>query len=422
MFPRYNTPLAPLVTFAMLVGTLVFSVSAAGAAPLTLTECFSLAEGYSKPLAIQKERFEQARQLVNQAAGDRLPFVAVGLSRDYRESVGNAGEEGTSSRLSVTQRLFSGFRTRESLSAARSRSVQEELSFCTIKRTLFADVSRSFYDVAQQDAEVKNVSEIIFLMEERIRELKERVRLGKSRESEVLAVQSQTAQLRAQLDKINGDRANALESLSLLIGRGADAIQISDERTVAAAQPVDVYLQSALQRSDIRAAQEEVAARKSGVTFVKGARLPSLNFDGNWYLSRSGTLSGADWGALLSLTMPIYQGGVLHAKVKEEEYRLREAQESEEQLKRITAAGMRKLYNDYTAAAAQAASYNEAYERSSESYRLQLRDYRLGLVSNMEVLQALLAMFDTKRNQARMDLQIQLNKVLLEIAAEMGKQ
>ena len=57
----------------------------------------------------------------------------------------------------------------------------------------------------------------------------------------------------------------------------------------------------------------------------------------------------------------------------------------------------------------------QAYQKSKASYDLQLREYRLGLVNNLEVIQALNTLLDMKRSLDKTDVQMVLNAIQLKI-------
>ena len=65
------------------------------------------------------------------------------------------------------------------------------------RTALFKDVAQAFYIVVSVETALKNIRTLIVLTEDRVTELKKNVRLGKSRDSEVLASESQLYALKA---------------------------------------------------------------------------------------------------------------------------------------------------------------------------------------------------------------------------------
>jgi outer membrane protein TolC len=60
----------------------------------------------------------------------------------------------------------------------------------------------------------------------------------------------------------------------------------------------------------------------------------------------------------------------------------------------------------------------DAYKKAKKSYELQVKEYRYGLVTNLDVLQALTFMQDVKQNWDRALIQSQLDYINLTAAAE----
>lgn len=56
-------------------------------------------------------------------------------------------------------------------------------------------------------------------------------------------------------------------------------------------------------------------------------------------------------------------------------------------------------------------------EKAQNSYNETLRDYRLGLVNNLDVLSSLNLYLDSKRNSEKTKIQAMMNLKLLEAAA-----
>ena len=49
---------------------------------------------------------------------------------------------------------------------------------------------------------------------------------------------------------------------------------------------------------------------------------------------------------------------------------------------------------------------------------MQVRDYRYGLVNNLDVIQSISSLLDVKLNLDRSIIQVKVNKILLKIATE----
>ena len=169
-------------------------------------------------------------------------------------------------------------------------------------------VTQVFFTIVQIDEDIANIQSTEKLLQDRLNELNERVRLGKSRESEVLMIASQIASLKAQEEKEQGDRAGLMEDLSFLTGVAVSSLDIlNDTPSVETIEPLDNYLSVAKNRSDVEAVRQDLLSQAYRVSISKGSFLPAINLDGSWYTTRSGSLSSSKWDASISLDMPLFQ-------------------------------------------------------------------------------------------------------------------
>jgi outer membrane protein TolC len=400
----------------LLLATTAFSIEGA---PLTLDDCFTRAKAHSDALRAAAERRTQAGERVRQAKGGLLPDVRFRFDKTYRDSDGGtvAGET-TDGRFAVTQPLFYGFRHIGDVALTQTEQKRADLALETVYLQLRADVAQAFYTVASLDADIRNVHETVLIMQNRVKELKERVRLGKSRESEVLVVESQIAALQSQEEQIFGNRAKALDTLAALTGIPQESLSIRDTLApVEKAEPLDIFLAAVPQRPDVRSSDEAIQAQKYRVAIAKGLLLPTLDLGADWYLARSGSLANSDWDIGLFLDVPLYTGCISRSRVRETEAGVKELAAQKDLLTLNITTDVRRLYRDLTSSIKQAAALKEAYNKAERSYQLQMRDYRLGLVNNLDVLQAISAALDAKRNLDRALIQTELSKIFLDIAA-----
>ncbi len=411
---------ALLAAFILACGAAPAVAEERSTARYTLNDCLDLALRANEALQIQDERLAEAAQRVRQADADRLPVVDFRYNRFFRDTSGvSTAGDGTDSRLVVTQPLFDGFRRADTSRFARSALRREEFQRAVAARSLKGDVARAFFSVAQVESDIRNNEETLALLRERRSELAARVRLGKSRDSELLMVESQIAGIQAQQEKFKGDHAGSWTGLAWLTGiNAAPSSVIYDTDAVPSLPSRSDISAEAGQRSDVRAAEEDLAAQNIRTALARGARLPTLGLDGSWYLARSGSLNGSDWELLFALNFPLYNGGGTKARVEEQsaserEYRLRLLQ-----ARRSAETELRRLSSDLAASIAQAEPYRDAWALADKSSELQRKDYRLGLVTNLDVLQSMTAVLDAKKNLDRSILQAQLNKALLDIATE----
>jgi outer membrane protein TolC len=386
---------------------------------LTLDRCFSLAAKVSDDLMIQGERQAQARQRVKEYKGNILPAVGYNFVKTDMDSAGGRYPvDYNDSYFSVNQPLFYGLRDFQAYRQAKNQVTTEGYVYENVERDLRSQTANAFYSLVLVNADIDNLRSSEKILENRITELTERVRLGKSRDSEILMVQSQIAGLKAQEESDNGLRANAVEDLAFLTGLQPSSISVKDDMpAVNSLEPIEVYLNSGKRRSDIEAAESDVVSEKYSLDIANGARLPTLNLLAYWYTHRDTAYPGSNWDTFITLNFPLFQGGSLNAKIVEETSRLKEYDHRLSLVTRQTISEIRKLYQQAISSIKQSVAYQDAYDKAAKSCKMQLQDYRYGLVSNLAALESISSMLDAKRNLDRALIQAKVDKILLEIAA-----
>jgi outer membrane protein len=300
-------------------------------------------------------------------------------------------------RLQLTQPLFRGFREYAGLRQTRALIGAQNEDYFGARVQLFKDVTQNFYTIISVERDLVNLNEEIEQNMKREAELRTRARIGRSRVSEVLTVQSTISTLRAQVEQLQGQRRAAREAFAFLSGLAAETALRDTEAVPAALEPLDIYLGDLPARPDVKASRQRFRAADENVAVARGAHLPSVDLNGNYYFDRPGTLADVSWDIQIALTLPIYAGGSLQSKVREAISQRTQAELSVSQVSRQAEQEIRSTYESVVYDQSQLAALEFATEAARKNYEAQLRDYRLGLVTNLEVLQALTAYQENQR-------------------------
>jgi outer membrane protein len=388
---------------------------------LTLNDFYAHALARSEVVATQAELIRQAEERYRQANAALLPTVSgiasyTWLDKGATDTTANPTRQ-PHARLTATQPLFRGFREFASLRQTQALADAQGEDARQARTQLFRDVAQNFYDVLSLEQELRNLDEQIGYYRQREKELSDRVRIGRSRPGEVLTVQSAISTLRAQVEQLQAQLSTAREAFAFLSGLPAATPLRDVESLPAATGAIDDYLSRVAQRPDVKAAQQRLTAAKENVGVARGAHLPSLDLNANRYLERTGALENVEWDVQLALTVPLYAGGGVQSKVREALSQSTQAELGESQVRRQAEQEIRALHQGVLLDRAQL----EALEKATEAARLnneaQQRDYRLGLVTNLDVLQALTAYQENVRALDRARYAARLNWLRLQAAA-----
>lgn len=161
----------------------------------------------------------------------------------------------------------------------------------------------------------------------------------------------------------------------------------------------------------------QLEAAEKGVGVAWGAHLPSIDLNGNYYFKRFGFFDQIPWDFGVSLSLPILNGGIISSRVAEANSVKMQAELAVTKTKRAAVQEIQSLYAVLQADLEQLKSLNEARDLNESNFKQQTREYRNGLVNNLEVLQALTSFEDSKRNLDRARFQTKIDYLKLETAA-----
>lgn len=393
---------------------------------LTLDDYFAAALSRSEVVATQAELIRQAQERYQQATAARLPTVEGLAAYTRQEAVPSRALDGSLIpdrqplvRLTATQPLFRGFREFAALRQTQALIGAQRLDYDNARVQLFKDVAQNFFNVLSIERDLANLDEEIDQNFKREREIRARVRIGRSRASEILTVQSTISTLRAEAEQLRGQAHIARETFSFLSGLDPGTPLRDTEAAPVELETLDAYLARIDRRPDVRAGRRRLAAARESVEIARGGGLPSLDLTGNYYLKRSGSLDDVNWDVTLALTVPLYSGGAVQSQVREAASQETQAELSISLARRQARQEIRAAYQGVVYDRAQITALGEATESARRNYDAQTHDYRLGLVTNLDVLQALTALQQNQRALDRARYALKLDYVRLQ--AEAGR-
>lgn len=372
-------------------------------AVVTLSQCHAWALQNSETRRVSREDILQSEARARAALGGLLPTVQWTWDRTWQDTKGLpvfndpsgfsnsfALKRQDVSKFTVDQALFGGFREFSARAGFLKERDRDALRLDQQSLDIFQSVVASFYGVRASETLRDNVAEAMALAQKRTRELQSRYRLGKARESEIFSAESQVSALRAQWIHLGGQTRWARENLSYVTGRNvlADGL-VDDEALTDRPAPLEEFTARLDRRPDIQAQQKDVEGRRLRVRYEKARYWPTLNFNGNYYTDRPAFYDAINWDAKLSLAAPIYQGGEVGARTAEAVSQLRQSEDELARLRRWAQTDVAQRHALWVAALDEVGAYREGFEAADKSFRRHEEEYRLGLVTNLDVLQAI---------------------------------
>lgn len=385
-----------------------------GARSLSLEKCYRLALVQSETVAIQKEAIARATAQIFNAASQGLGDVDFIINRTYQDiqktDASSGGTLGSSfndpdrqeSRFTISQPLFQGFKAVGALSGAGSYKREQTEAWIRAKELLYLDVARAFYNVLRYEKDVEINREVRDLLQERIKELEDREKIGRSRSSEVITAQTKLKTLEADLASTQGLLATTRYLLEFLTGTeiGQSALEEETSEEVSSATLAE-HLQRAATRSDVQSAKQAVKTAWRSILVAQSGFWPTLTLNHNQYQRREGFMNKMDWDTLFTFDVPLFSGGETIGLVKDSISVLKQKKLSFSLAKRQAELDIKQSYQVWLSSKETTQLLKEAVLKAEENYKVQSDEYTRSLVSNLDVLAALESLQSTRQSQNR---------------------
>lgn len=373
---------------------------------ITLKEAFISALEKTETVGIGTARVNQADARVDQARARFFPnlsLVAGTQKQDYvtQQTSSVLGGSTSYTRLSLSQSIYEGGRDIAALEANKAAKAAGLQNLSIDKYNLFSSVAQSFYGVLSNDREVENLKITIKLAQDRVKEIRNRAKIGRSRNIELMAAEAQVAVLQAQQMAVEGQLITAWDQFVLLTGLARDVQLIKKRELPQPPKEINYYIEMLDKRPDIQSMKSQVQVARSTEDVVGAGHFPSIGVTGNYYITRDGPQRDNHWDVTGTLTFPIFSGGLIKAQVAEAKERIRETEFLLGQARRQAEMAIRTAHNNLVASLNQVMSLETALKSTEANYKEQEKNYRFGQATNLDVIQALNSFQDTKRTLDR---------------------
>lgn len=384
-----------------------------------LPSCYERAVLVNENIERRKSEIDAAKARYRQAIAMLFPtvdFIAQQRVRDSEffgvlggsnfdpgqsESTGvlrsrNLGKTQSEGFVNVRQPLFSGFREFILADAMEYEQESGKLLLERQRELLYQEVAEAYYQILFYRRDHKLLTKTEGVLQQRIKELQEFIALGRARESELVATQADISAVnvgRAQTDSL---MAASREYLHFLVDQPIhdlqDPLPVPVPNTTALAQ----LLEQAGKRQDRLAAGADIRSASLTAKAIRRELWPQLAVEGNAFAFEDPDRT-REWEALLRVEVPLFDGGSVRARAAEVDAQTRSLESLEREIARQIEREVRQAYDQLHAAQAEEKALQDVVLIRRKNFELQRRDYSLGVVNNIEVLDAIRAQFEAER-------------------------
>ena len=408
---------------------LLFIVAATpslGAEPgLGLDEVFQAALRRADSVAVSGELVRQAEEQYKQAFGAMLPTINASYVVTRQKPIHNAFGASLApayqplAKITATQLLFVGLRDQAVKRQTEGGIAASKLDRDQAVVQLYKDTATNFYSIGAAEQDIANVNTELDHYRRRIDELDRFRKIGRSQITDVLTAQAAQATLRATVRQLAGQVAAARQVMSVTTGL---AVSTPLKFTLSDTLPrdlesVEVIVQRLDQRPDIAAALVRNKTADEGIQVARAGHLPTVSLSADYYLQRVGTQKDVTWDVMLAATLPIYGGGIVTSQVDAATSVVRQSNSALSLAKRSAEEEIRSDYAIVLADKEQLGALKIATDLAQQNYEAQIKNFRLGLVTNLDVLSALTSFQENQRALDRQRFTLALDVEKIQIAA-----
>lgn len=392
-----------------------------------LMECYELALARSETVAISDQEIARAQTLYTQALGSVLPKLSINVQEILQDSSAQsdgAGQVGNTftqfSRptvaINMKQAIFRGFKEFRALKLSKVNESQKRLLKRNAERLLFQDVVVAFLTIVKIERDIEIFQKIIQVEGSSLGELRERVRLGKSRDSEAALLETDIALNEAQLEQKRGERRIAYDTLAFLTGLNPQPQIAYGSPPVRDLQPLEYYTRLLDERPDVQAARDAVTLAHGEVKIRQGDLLPQADLSANYYPYRAGFQRDIKWDATFSVGIPVFNWETV-GQIREAKTLAKQAQLQEELARRSAGTEVQKSYDGYVSSRNQFQKFRAASDKARNSYGLQAKDFSDSLINTIDLLQSQQTWLDALRQRNTSEVQTWLDWLALQVTA-----
>lgn len=384
---------------------------------MTLEDCLKSVMENNKQLRIAREKLLAARYKKNEAFGGYLPTLAVSGAYTYNHEINTVSFLGREielgarksyqGRLSLSQPLYMGGKIFEQNRLADVARQIAELDYEKQKEELLLQVKQDFYGLLLARQILRINQEAYDVTAAHLRVSEGLYKEGKLSSYDVSRVKVQLANQKTNLLRANNTVQIGYDGLLSTLGLEPTAEVVFAgqlgfvDKTVKGYE--DGLRQALARRIEIRQIDLQEKASGSMLALARSDFYPNFLLNSTFSRQNSSGFS-ADlawtnvWTTTLSLYIPLFEGWRTKARVKQAVAQRDQVKLSRQQLVESITIGVKQCYFIYEQTKENLLGQGENVDIAKDNLKIAQQRYKLGLMSDIEVRDAELALTQAETN------------------------
>lgn len=345
-------------------------------------------------------RVEQARAIAGIDKAALLPWFDLNPSTERARTAGAFNSDGKGSTdstysvpLVLSYEIDLWGRIRRNIEAVKADLAATEADFSNLLLSLQADVARSYFNLRTTDAEIALLQETARLRQENLDLVNSMFKHGANGALAVRWAETELATTQAEVVALQKQRDEYEHALAVLTGQSPSTCSLAPANVTFNAVAVAPGLPSSLleRRPDVAAAERAMAAASARIGVAKTAFFPSISLTGSagYASTETGSLFNWDnriWGLGPAISLPIFDGGINSAKLRQARSAYEEAVANYKQQVLVAFADVEDALGGLRYLDQQADYMDQAVVAAGDAAEISGKRYRAGLVGYLEVI------------------------------------
>ena len=410
---KVSRPLVIVLSVLIAIMNLAGATGFAAAKDLTLEDAVRLALTNNPSGKIAVHEFEAAKGALTAARSYRW-FTISASHKDARTWSGEAAntaagrdpnyvaEQYTNS-ATLNWTLWSGNRVESQVSQAKLSLDSSQWGIAKARQQLKYDATDAYFKFMAARDNVKLNQESVERLERYLQDVKLQFEVGVVAKVDVLRSEVELAKAKQSLIEAQNTYDLTMANLNNIIGFPLTTeLNIKGDLSYARYEKelafcVDAALR---QRPEISQYTDAAKSAQEGITVAKSGYLPTVSavYNAGWYDSKFAGGNNYNWSVYLLTNWTLFDSGYTAGKVKQAVEGYKKAQEQLKQTVDSVQLDVRQTYLSLKAAEQSIATSSSAVGLAEEDYKIKVIRYQAGVGTNLDVLDAQVALTTAKNN------------------------
>nr|WP_244635622.1 TolC family outer membrane protein [Chthonobacter albigriseus] len=378
----------------------------------SLTEALAAAYANNPTLNAARASTRATDEGVPQALAGYRPSISAFADAGVTSTDTTAGSgqlRSASAGITLTQPIFSGFRTVNGTKAAEAAVRAARESLRNTEQNVLLDAATAYMDVVRDQAILRLRQQDVRFLQEQVRAADDRLTVGEGTRTDVAQSEARLASASSAVSLAQANLEASAGTYRQVIGRDPRGLQRAKVLNGVLPRSLDQAIaQSRAEHPAILASQFNADVASFNVQVVEGELLPTVSLEATAQRSWEdgfGARTGNSAQVVGRINIPIYEGGQVYSRVREAKeilgQRKIEVDVSRDQVQAALVAawgGLQAARSQVTAARSQVEASQLALEGVTEEQRVGQRTTLDVLNAQAEVTSAQISLVQAERD------------------------